>query len=1067
MEKYKVDKKKGFIIKDYNNTKPFSSFLPGIAGEKGVPLWLFYVNRGQCVASFGIENKNGSMMEFYPANKAYQFTSNYGFRTFIKLEDGSILEPFNESYKDENRLETLKIRPDEFEIEHINEEEKLKINIIYHTLPYENFAGLVRRVKIENLSDKPREIEVLDGMAAILPYGVQNDANKELGNTLRAWMNVTNMEKNIPFYKLRGGTGDSAEVEMIERGHFYLSYSKKGEGENELLKPIVDPKVIFGNNKSLSYPEVFADEGLDGILEKEQIKVNKVPAGFFGKKKKLGGNESFEMVSLIGNVSKIEEINEKVDTFLDPEYLKNKRKESNKLIKDITKNIEISTSDDMFDEYMKQNYMDNLLRGGYPVLLDGGDKSHVYHIYSRKHGDLERDYNFFSLEAGYYSQGNGNFRDVNQNRRSDILFNPEIGDFNVKMFMNLIQADGYNPLVVKGCKFILEDSKKDEVLEYVEDKELFKKLIDKPYTPGSFYGFVHDAGVKLKISEDELLQKMLKYSEQNFEAEHGEGFWIDHWTYNMDLVDTYLSVFPDKKDEFLYENKEYKYYDSPVRVNKREKKYVLANGKVRQFEAIDEENIQKRELINSRKNKENWVRTDNGKDEIYKTNLYEKLLSLSANKFATLDPIGAGVEMEAGKPGWNDSLNGLPGMFGSGVSEAFELRRILNFLIKEKADKNIKIPVELNKLLQRIEDQLDIYFNSEDENKNFIYWDKVSQIREDYRDEILYGFSGELKNIKIKDINKKLEKFIKKLEIGSKLALDYGEGVYPTYMYFEATKHEFIKTKDGKKKLNKKGYPLVKVKEFEPKRLSYFLEGPARAMKVLKDKDESQKLYKKLKASDVYDKKLKMYKTSESILDESYDIGRARAFTPGWLENESIFMHMEYKYMVSLLKAGLYNEFYEDIKTVLVPFMDPEVYGRSTLENSSFIASSANPDKSVHGQGFVARLSGSTAESLEIRNIIMAGEKPFRKEGEEVILDFSPKLPEWLFDSNNEVSFRFLGNTNVTYHNPNRKNTFGKDKAKISKIIIDGRRLKGTVIKGEDAKKVREGEIDIINIELK
>ena len=84
-------------------------------------------------------------------------------------------------------------------------------------------------------------------------------------------------------------------------------------------------------------------------------------------------------------------------------------------------------------------------------------------------------------------------------------------------------------------------------------------------------------------------------------------------------------------------------------------------------------------------------------------------------------------------------------------------------------------------------------------------------------------------------------------------------------------------------------------------------------------------------------------------------------------------MHMTYKYLLSLLKAGLYDEFFSEIKTSLIPFLDPAVYGRSTLENSSFIASSVNPDPHVHGRGFVARLSGSTAEFLSMWITMMAG----------------------------------------------------------------------------------------------
>ena len=42
-----------------------------------------------------------------------------------------------------------------------------------------------------------------------------------------------------------------------------------------------------------------------------------------------------------------------------------------------------------------------------------------------------------------------------------------------------------------------------------------------------------------------------------------------------------------------------------------------------------------------------------------------KLFMLACIKFSTLDPLGMGVEMEGGKPGWNDAMNGLPGVLGS------------------------------------------------------------------------------------------------------------------------------------------------------------------------------------------------------------------------------------------------------------------------------------------------------------------------------------------------------------------------------------------------------------------
>lgn len=89
-------------------------------------------------------------------------------------------------------------------------------------------------------------------------------------------------------------------------------------------------------------------------------------------------------------------------------------------------------------------YLDNILRGGLPVLLGDIDPSldadedrriKVYHLFSRIHGDLERDYNDFVIEPTYFSQGPGNFRDVAQNRRNDVIINPRIGSHNVKTFL--------------------------------------------------------------------------------------------------------------------------------------------------------------------------------------------------------------------------------------------------------------------------------------------------------------------------------------------------------------------------------------------------------------------------------------------------------------------------------------------------------------------------------------------------------------------------------------------------------------------------------------------------------
>lgn len=218
-----------FIIEDYNRKTTCSSFLPGINGIHGIPLWSFYVNRGQAIASFGVENKNNSILEFYPAHQAYQLVRNLGFRTFIKIGE-EVYEPF----RSDSLRTRMYVGMNELELEEINDQIGLKINIRYFTLPEEPLAGFVRRVVVKNISGKPMDLEILDGVPGILPYGIDLRAMKDMAQTMKAWMQVEDLEKRMPYYRVRYSTGDHAMVSKVERGNFMLSFSESGD-----LLPII------------------------------------------------------------------------------------------------------------------------------------------------------------------------------------------------------------------------------------------------------------------------------------------------------------------------------------------------------------------------------------------------------------------------------------------------------------------------------------------------------------------------------------------------------------------------------------------------------------------------------------------------------------------------------------------------------------------------------------------------------------------------------------------------------------------------------------------------------------
>ena len=75
------------------------------------------------------------------------------------------------------------------------------------------------------------------------------------------------------------------------------------------------------------------------------------------------------------------------------------------------------------------------------------------------------------------------------------------------------------------------------------------------------------------------------------------------------------------------------------------------------------------------------------------------------------------------------------------------------------------------------------------------------------------------------------------------------------------------------------------------------------------NEETAREMYNNVKKTGLYDEKLAMYKTSASIEGCSMEAGRCRAFTPGWQERENVFLHMEYKYILSMIRAGICPEF--------------------------------------------------------------------------------------------------------------------------------------------------------------
>ncbi|MCG8430824.1 MAG: hypothetical protein MJA29_06610, partial [Candidatus Omnitrophica bacterium] len=184
-----------FVIRNYNHAKPFSNFFPGIAGRYGIPMWVFYVNRGQAISSCGTTSKDRAIMEFFPANRAWQTVSSHGFRSFLKVRSGGrefIYEPFQNGLMNRrfSLQNCMRLSSSELVIEEHNRTLGLTVTVTYFTIPEDSYAGLARVVGIRNTSRSRKTIPFVDGMAQIVPYGTNNFFLKKMGHTIQAWMQV-------------------------------------------------------------------------------------------------------------------------------------------------------------------------------------------------------------------------------------------------------------------------------------------------------------------------------------------------------------------------------------------------------------------------------------------------------------------------------------------------------------------------------------------------------------------------------------------------------------------------------------------------------------------------------------------------------------------------------------------------------------------------------------------------------------------------------------------------------------------------------------------------------------
>ena len=200
---------------------------------------------------------------------------------------------------------------------------------------------------------------------------------------------------------------------------------------------------------------------------------------------------------------------------------------------------------------------------------------------------------------------------------------------------------------------------------------LTKVLTGGPFRPGQLFDLCDLLNITVSVSNEEFVNILVAGADDYAMAQYGQGYWADHWDYYVDMIESYLGIYPDTEEELMYDTS-LRYFFSTATVKARSMKYVLTltfDGKgkhVQQLDAtyFDGDKVKEQEAFRDQNTGRigidaNWQRTP--EEKAFKSSAIAKLFLLGAMKYSMRDAYGMGVEYEGGRPGWLDSMNGLPG----------------------------------------------------------------------------------------------------------------------------------------------------------------------------------------------------------------------------------------------------------------------------------------------------------------------------------------------------------------------------------------------------------------------
>ena len=672
-----------YQIENYDQMKDF--FISVVSDSDH---WMFISTRGGLTA--GRINSENSLFPYYTDDKISDGSPYTGSRTIVLAtisDKTSLWEPFSEQYNgiyNISRNLYKNVFGDKLIFEEINHD--LGLNFRYAWRTSDKF-GFVKTSTLINDGNSSAEIEIVDGIENLIPYGVETDVQGGLSCLVDAYKkNELDADSGLGLYSMSSILVDRAEP-------------------SEALSTTTVWSAGLSKSKKL-VSSLQLDSFRNGAGVKQELDIRGRRGAYFVNDCLTLGSSEEKSWSIVA------EINQgpaKVRDLI--AYLKSEKNIAEDIEADIALGSEnlarivgISdglqvTEDRLSANHHFANVLFNVMRGGlfvdnysvpkadligfvkgfnhqvydqfkdffeglddtfhYSDLIKAASKQNNAGVqrlcfeylplsFSRRHGDPSRPWNKFNIkvkqeDGSQLLNFEGNWRDIFQNWEALSYSIPNYIESMICKFVNASTADGYNPYRI--TKAGIDWEKPDP----------------------------HDPWANIGYWGDHQIIYLLKFLE--FSNDHHPGTLRDFLT----------------RDLFCYANVPYKI--------KAYKDLLKDPHNTIDFDEAADELIDQRVSEIGADGRLIWDK--NG--SVYYVNLTEKLLATMLSKLSNFIPEG-GIWMNTQRPEWNDANNALVG-YGVSMVTLYYTRRYQQYLLDLFANtelEEVAISEEIGALLTSI-----------------------------------------------------------------------------------------------------------------------------------------------------------------------------------------------------------------------------------------------------------------------------------------------------------------------------------------------------------------------------